>query len=38
VSCVHYVSYFDFWRNPQTIKSTVPNEQSEPLVKIQSAK
>jgi MoaA/NifB/PqqE/SkfB family radical SAM enzyme len=38
VSCVHYVSYFDFWRNPQTIKSTVPNEQREPLVKIQSAK
>jgi MoaA/NifB/PqqE/SkfB family radical SAM enzyme len=38
VSCVHYVSYFDFWRNPQTIKSTVPNEQGEPLVKIQSAK
>src|SRR5580658_2499188 len=38
VSCVHYVSYFDFWRNPQTIKSTVPAEQSEPLVKIQSAK
>ncbi len=38
VSCVHYVSYFDFWRNPQTIKSTVPTEQREPLVKIQSAK
>jgi len=38
VSCVHYVSYFDFWRNPQTIKSTVPAEQGEPLVKIQSAK
>src|SRR5271168_5107561 len=38
VSCVHYVSYFDFWRNPQTIKSTVPNDQREPLVKIQSAK
>jgi MoaA/NifB/PqqE/SkfB family radical SAM enzyme len=38
VSCVHYVSYFDFWRNPQTIKSTVPSQQSEPLVKIQSAK
>src|SRR5271163_2459779 len=31
VSCVHYVSYFDFWRNPQTIKSTVPNDQREPL-------
>src|SRR5277367_3726799 len=32
VSCVHYVSYFDFWRAPQTIKSTVPAES--PLVKI----
>jgi MoaA/NifB/PqqE/SkfB family radical SAM enzyme len=32
VSCVHYVSYFDFFRNPQTIKSTVPVEQ--PLVNI----
>jgi MoaA/NifB/PqqE/SkfB family radical SAM enzyme len=37
VSCVHYVSYFDFFRNPQTIKSTMP-AQHEPLVKIQSAK
>jgi MoaA/NifB/PqqE/SkfB family radical SAM enzyme len=37
VSCVHYVSYFDFFRQPQTIKSEMPSDQS-PLVKIQSAK
>jgi MoaA/NifB/PqqE/SkfB family radical SAM enzyme len=42
VSCVHYVSYFDFWRGPQTLKSGMPDAppevQREPLVKIQSAK
>ncbi len=38
VSCVHYVSYFDFWRGKQTIKSTVPEHQEQPLVKIQGAK
>ena len=36
VSCVHQISYFDFWRHPQTITSTVP-EESEPLVQIQSS-
>ncbi len=36
VSCVHYVSYFDFFRDPQTIKSTLP-EQHEPLVKITNS-
>jgi len=36
VSCVHYVSYFDFWRGKQTIKAEMPEHQ--PLVKIQSAK
>jgi len=35
VSCVHYVSYFDFWRGPQTLKSAMPESRSEPLVKIQ---
>jgi MoaA/NifB/PqqE/SkfB family radical SAM enzyme len=35
VSCVHYVSYFDFWRSPQTLKSGMPEPQSDPLVKIQ---
>ena len=38
VSCVHYVSYFDFFRAPQTIRSEMPGEQKQPLVKIQSAK
>jgi len=38
VSCVHYVSYFDSWRSPQTLKSAMPDQVSEPLVKIQSAK
>jgi len=35
VSCVHQISYFDFWRGPQTIKSTVSAEHhTKPLVKI----
>lgn len=35
VSCVHQISYFDFWRDPQTIKSQVTEEHhSSPLVKI----
>jgi MoaA/NifB/PqqE/SkfB family radical SAM enzyme len=38
VSCVHYVSYFDFWRGPQNLKSGMPDTSNEPLVKIQSAK
>jgi MoaA/NifB/PqqE/SkfB family radical SAM enzyme len=38
VSCVHYVSYFDFWRGKQTIRQEVPEQQREKLVKIQSAK
>jgi MoaA/NifB/PqqE/SkfB family radical SAM enzyme len=38
VSCVHYVSYFDFFRSPQTLKSGLPNQATHPLVKIQSAK
>jgi MoaA/NifB/PqqE/SkfB family radical SAM enzyme len=33
VSCVHYVSYFDFFRAPQTFKADIP-QQREPLVKI----
>src|SRR6202140_3876357 len=36
VSCVHYVSYFDFFRAPQTLKSGLPDQTSQPLVKIQS--
>jgi len=38
VSCVHYVSYFDFFRAPQTLKSGLPDEAGQTLVKIQSAK
>ncbi len=38
VSCVHYVSYFDFWRGKQTIRQEVPEQRHEKLVKIQSAK
>jgi hypothetical protein len=36
VSSVHQISYMDFWRDPQTISSTVPAEGSTPLVQIQS--
>jgi MoaA/NifB/PqqE/SkfB family radical SAM enzyme len=36
VSCVHYVSYFDFFRAPQTHKTDVP-ERRKPLVKITGA-
>ncbi len=38
VSCVHYVSYFDFFRGPQTLKSGLPDQAAQTLVKIQSAK
>ncbi|HNY39849.1 MAG TPA: radical SAM protein [Bryobacteraceae bacterium] len=35
VSCVHYVSYFDSWRAPQTLPDTRPFEAvPEPLVHI----
>jgi hypothetical protein len=34
---VHYVSYFDFWRGKQTLKSDMPAEHPQPLVKIQGA-
>jgi MoaA/NifB/PqqE/SkfB family radical SAM enzyme len=39
VSCVHYVSYFDFWRGEQTIKAPQPAAVEEPqpqLVQIQN--
>jgi MoaA/NifB/PqqE/SkfB family radical SAM enzyme len=38
VSCVHYVSYFDFWRGKQTIRQEVPEQHHDKLIKIQSAK
>ena len=37
VSCVHYVSYFDFFRGKQTIRTEMPAQHSKPLVKIQGA-
>ena len=37
VSCVHYVSYFDFFRAPQTLKTDMPAQQSKPLVKITNS-
>jgi MoaA/NifB/PqqE/SkfB family radical SAM enzyme len=37
VSCVHYVSYFDFWRGKQTLRSDMPAETGQTLVKIQGA-
>jgi MoaA/NifB/PqqE/SkfB family radical SAM enzyme len=37
VSCVHQMSYFDFWRGKQTLRSEMPAETGKPLVKIQGA-
>jgi MoaA/NifB/PqqE/SkfB family radical SAM enzyme len=37
VSCVHYVSYFDFFRAPQIFKADMPTEPKPPLVKIRGA-
>jgi len=36
VSCVHQISYFDFWRAPQTIKGPEPQvQQASRLVQLQ---
>jgi MoaA/NifB/PqqE/SkfB family radical SAM enzyme len=35
VSCVHYVSYFDFFRDPQTIPAVERPEPQKTLVQIQ---
>jgi MoaA/NifB/PqqE/SkfB family radical SAM enzyme len=37
ISCVRQISYFDFWRDRQTIASTAPEQGSPPLVQIQSS-
>jgi len=38
VSCVRQISYFDFWRDKQTIASTAPTQPgSNPLVQIHSS-
>jgi MoaA/NifB/PqqE/SkfB family radical SAM enzyme len=34
VACVHYTSYMDFWRAPQTIKAPVETEEPSQLVQI----
>jgi MoaA/NifB/PqqE/SkfB family radical SAM enzyme len=35
VSCVHQVSYFDFWRDPQTIKGPEPVAEPQELIQIR---
>ena len=35
VSCVHQVSYMDFWRDPQTIKPALLPEQASNLIQIR---
>lgn len=37
VSCVHQISYFDFWRGEQTTRSPVSGDRQQPLVKISGA-
>jgi MoaA/NifB/PqqE/SkfB family radical SAM enzyme len=37
ISCVRQISYFDFWRDKQTIASTLPAQSDSPLVQIQSS-
>jgi MoaA/NifB/PqqE/SkfB family radical SAM enzyme len=37
VSCVHYVSYFDFFRGKQTLRQEVPDNHPQPLVNITKA-
>jgi len=36
VSCVHQVSYMDFWRAPQTLRPEPKNEEVRDLVQIQT--
>jgi MoaA/NifB/PqqE/SkfB family radical SAM enzyme len=38
VSCVHQISYFDFFRGKQTLKVEPPPQHQEQLVSIKSAK
>ncbi len=35
VSCVHQISYFDFWRAPQTIQTPPPRVDTGQLVQIE---
>ena len=36
VACVHYTSYMDFWRAPQTIPAPEAARQNSPLVQIRT--
>lgn len=36
VACVHYTSYMDFWRAPQTIPSPTMQAEKQDLVQLQS--
>ena len=36
VACVHYTSYMDFWRAPQTIPAPQAAQQSDKLVQLQT--
>ena len=36
VACVHYTSYMDFWRSPQTIPAPPVAQQPEKLVQLQT--
>jgi len=36
VACVHYTSYMDFWRAPQTIPAPAQQPQKETLVQLQT--
>jgi hypothetical protein len=38
VACVHYTSYMDFWRAPQTIPApaAAQSRSSDPLIQLQT--
>jgi len=38
IACVHYTSYMDFWRAPQTITTPMQSRASEDLVQITGSK
>ena len=38
IACVHYTSYMDFWRAPQTIAAPAETTSSNQLVQIRSSK
>lgn len=38
VSCVHQISYMDFWRGPQTLKTGAPEQPESSLVRIETTR